>query len=63
MDGRGLIQVLNLYDPCCFGGTAHEAYSTDLHSRLMQWSVFVDTSHNQHQVSPVALGVILEALS
>jgi hypothetical protein len=28
----------------------------------MQWSVFADTSHSQHQVSPVALGVILEAL-
>ena len=64
---RRQIQVLNRYDPCCFGGTEYVLYEEQV-SRTAQrvgngsFSVFLDETHREHKISEAALDVILNDL-
>lgn len=60
--GRRQVQVINLYDPCCFGGDAYQSYSDFVSERAPGWSVWVDTTHEQHQISPAAREMISSLL-
>jgi hypothetical protein len=59
---RRQVQVVNQFDPCCFGGDAHLYYSNHLHGLDGSWSAWVDESHSQHKISAGAIAdVILPA--
>ncbi len=64
---RRQIQVLNRYDPCCFGGTEYRLYEGQV-ARTAQrvgngsFSVFSDETHREHKISEAALAVILSDL-
>ena len=62
--GRRQVQVLNLYDGCCFGGTAFESYDdfvSDKVDSLGQgdWDLVSDTSHSSHMISPFTVNTVL----
>jgi hypothetical protein len=56
------IQILNLYDPCCFGGAGWMSYYEDVKSRAAElgceWDLFSDDSIRYHGISPTARAVI-----
>ena len=64
---RRQIQVLNRYDPCCFGGTGFRLYEEQV-ARTAQrvgnglFSVFLDDTHREHKISEAALAAILNDL-
>lgn len=63
--GRRQIQVLNLYDSCCFQGNGFETYDDFLSARVNSlgqgsWSFISDTSHSAHQISPWTISEVLE---
>lgn len=66
--GRLQIQILNLYDTCCFFGDAFETYDAFVAGVVKklgegEWKCYSDTSHKSHVISPEALNqVILPAL-
>ncbi|WP_425400083.1 hypothetical protein [Aeoliella sp.] len=58
------VQVLNLYDTCCFGGTVYKTYGQSLTDRVAaidtgRWSVYSDDSHRGHAISPVVIRKVL----
>ena len=58
--GRAHLQVLNQYDPCCFAGVRYLTYSDivkDIVNGLGagRYEVFLDSSHDLHQISEYAL--------
>lgn len=53
---RRQIQVLNLYDSCCFNGEVYKTYGEPLQKLTAtinrgQWSVHIDDSHRDHLIS------------
>lgn len=52
---RKQMQVINLYDPCCFSGYVHTTYSEAISQRAAKmtgdWTVVVDDSHRDHLIS------------
>ena len=63
------IQILNLYDTCCFFGNAFETYA-DFVSGVVktldqgEWELHSDTTHESHIISPDVLNnVIMPALA
>jgi hypothetical protein len=61
---RHVIQVLNLNDTCCFGGTVYKSYASQLEKRVDAigtgtWQVFSDDSHHGHAISPFAIEKVL----
>jgi hypothetical protein len=61
---RGQLQILNRFDACCFAGVGARSYAPVVSHRVAligqgQWDLQEDATHNQHQVSPYALEVIL----
>ncbi len=63
--GRRQLQVLNRYDSCCFAEDGVEyaaALSWEAARYGGSWELWVDYTHQRHQVSPAALEVILEDL-
>lgn len=57
--GRRQVQILNRYDPCCFGGDAHESYSTWLAEEVPRWSIVIDDTHGGHIISDYAVAEVL----
>ena len=58
--GRRQVQILNLHDPCCFGGDAHEMYSGWLADTVQDWSIYIDTANTEHSISAQALRLITD---
>lgn len=61
---RGQLQILNRFDACCFAGVGARSYAPVVSHRVAligqgNWDLQEDATHNQHQVSPYALEVIL----
>jgi hypothetical protein len=67
--GRRQIQILNQFDPCCYGGVNYQTYEPHVVNAVSglgfgSYSVHLDASHTQHAISEVALDeVIKPALS
>ena len=66
-DTRRQIQVLNRYDPCCFGDTEYVLYEEQVRQTAQRvgngsFSVFLDETHREHKISEAALDVILNDL-
>ncbi len=65
--GRRHLQIINKYDPCCFTGTRWEAYK-DIIKTLVhklgegEYDLFLDDSHKEHLISPVAMKQVLNEL-
>jgi hypothetical protein len=58
------MQILNRFDACCFNGVGHRSYTPVVSHRVAvvgngHWEVLEDATHDQHQISPYALSVIL----
>lgn len=57
--GRRQVQILNFYDPCCFGGVGYRTYEPALIQALAvlgpgSFEVYLDTSHHDHAISETA---------
>jgi len=67
-DSRRQVQILNLYDECCFSGYAYKSYAGFVADmvRLLgegQWEFHSDATHKKHVISPAILNdVIVPAL-
>ncbi len=60
---RSQIQVINLYDSCCFSGFVHTTYSEGIEKRTSdlggRWTKFVDESHKDHLISDHVIEQVL----
>lgn len=67
--GRRQIQILNLYDQCCFNGKAFETYTAFVTATVRklgqgEWGFHSDATHKRHLISGHALNtVIMPALT
>jgi len=66
--GRKQLQVINYFDPCCFGGDGWKTYRDAVHQRVHElgageFDVLSDTSHRKHAISDAAMSRILEDLT
>lgn len=65
---RKQVQVVNLYDSCCFGGLGWKTYQ-DIVKRSVdqlgagEFSVFLDETHKEHKLSDSALEQVLKSLA
>ena len=62
--GRCQIQILNLYDSCCFSGDTFKTYDDFVAGVVRklgqgQWGFYSDTSHRSHLISPVVLNQVI----
>jgi len=65
--GREQVQVINKYDPCCFGGIKWQTYSDIVRRRIQElglgkWDLFLDDTHYEHQISDGSMKMILANL-
>jgi hypothetical protein len=61
--GRRQIQVINLHDPCCFGGDHRAVYEPQVQAALQaagggSFSVYLDQDNTEHSISRAALSAI-----
>jgi hypothetical protein len=61
------MQILNRYDPCCFSGTKYETYEDVVEARVDalgegSFEVYLDDTHQEHQISDQAIEKILKDL-
>jgi hypothetical protein len=64
---RKQIQVLNLYDSCCFSGEIYRTYDQFLTDKIRMlnagsWSVFIDRTHREHLISKQTLETVVAPL-
>ena len=62
-DDRKFIQIFNMHDPCCFGGTAFEEYEDNIIATVQTsdsgyFKVYLDDTHKEHIISDYSLEVI-----
>jgi hypothetical protein len=62
--GRKRIQILNKYDPCCFGGDRSNQYKGIVQDTVEKmghgnFDIFLDDTHKEHKLSDRALRLIL----
>ena len=62
-EGRHQVQILNYYDPCCFGGVGYRTYEAVVIQALAalgpgRFEVYLDNSHGGHAISETARLVI-----
>lgn len=62
--GRVQVQILNLYDSCCFSGNAFVTYTNFVSSVVRDlgqgsWSFYSDTTHKSHQISGDVLNRVI----
>ena len=70
-DNRKLVQLFIYNDPCCFQAELYDKfpYSNTIQDKLAilgdqgKFSVFLDSSTNQHEISDYALSLILDDMS
>lgn len=65
--GRRQVQILNVFDPCCFGGTLFRTYEPVVSATLHrlgagEFSVFGDDSHRTHAISDAGLRRVIAEL-
>lgn len=65
---RKQLQILNKYDPCCFGGDAFKYYEDAVKSRVQNlaqgnFAVYLDQSNKLHDVSDQALKIMLDDMN
>ena len=65
---RKQLQIINKYDPCCFGGNRSAAYKDEVRLRvrnlgLGEFDVFVDDTHRDHKISPSAMRRMITELA
>ena len=62
-DNRKFIQIFNMHDPCCFGGTAFEEYEDNIIATVKTFDngyfkVYLDDTHKEHIISDHSLEII-----
>ena len=62
-DDRKFIQIFNMHDPCCFGGTAFEEYEDDIIATVKTFDngyfkIYLDDTHKEHIISDHSLEII-----
>ena len=62
-DNRNFIQIFNMHDPCCFGGTAFEEYEDDIIATVKTFDngyfkIYLDDTHKEHIISEHSLEII-----
>jgi len=62
-DNRKFIQIFNMHDPCCFGGTAFEEYEDNIIATVQTsdsgyFKVYLDDTHKEHIISDHSLEII-----
>ena len=62
-DDRKFIQIFNMHDPCCFGGTAFEEYEDNIIATVKTFDngyfkVYLDDTHREHEISDHSLEII-----
>ena len=62
-DDRKFIQIFNMHDPCCFGGTAFEEYEDDIIATVKTFDngyfkIYLDDTHKEHIISDHSLELI-----
>ena len=62
-DDRKFIQIFNMHDPCCFGGTAFEEYEDNIIATVKTFDngyfkIYLDDTHKEHIISDYSLEVI-----
>ncbi len=65
---RKQIQVLNLYDSCCFSSDVYKTYAEPLAGVVdkidgSNWSIFIDDSHRDHLISEHVLKNVLAKMT
>ncbi len=65
---RQQVQLLNLYDSCCFSGSTYLSYEdavSECTDRIegSQWQVYIDESHRDHMISTEAIEHVLRPLA
>lgn len=60
---RKFIQIFNMYDPCCFDGTAFEEYEDDIIATVKNFDdgyfkIYLDDTHREHIISEHSLEII-----
>jgi hypothetical protein len=65
--GRRQVQMLNEFDSCCFSGTGFKSYRFLVQERVKSigqghYDIFLDSTHEEHKISEVALDFILNDL-
>jgi hypothetical protein len=65
---RKQLQIVNYYDPCCFGGRRMSLYKDVVRSRVSklgigEFDVFIDTRYEEHGVSSVATALIEQEIA
>ena len=66
-DNRKQVQILNLYDSCCFSGRYYLSYENILYKKIEllgkgNFTIFVDDTHSQHELSKTVLNFIIDDL-
>ena len=66
-ENRKQLQIINLYDSCCFAGMKWKTYKDIVRKRVQQLGVgdfdlFLDDSHKDHLISEMALRQIFDKL-
>ena len=66
-EGRGLLQIFNKYDSCCFSGDIYLDYQPIISDKVSSlgtgsFQIFIDDSHDEHKISEKSFRVILEDL-
>lgn len=61
---RKAVQVINLYDSCCFNGEVYKSYEIPLAHHVAainqgDFSIFVDDTHRDHLISPHVLSTLV----
>ncbi len=64
---RNQKQILNEFDPCCYSGKNYKTYEGNVERIVKRlgkgrFDVFLDSTHEEHKISDVALEVILKDL-
>jgi hypothetical protein len=61
------LQIINLYDSCCFSGMKWKTYKDIVRARVQEvgagdYDLFLDDSHSEHSISEMAMRQILDRL-
>ena len=62
-EDRKFIQIFNLDDPCCFGGTSFQEYEDYIVTTVEDFDdgyfkIYLDDTHREHKISDHALEII-----
>jgi hypothetical protein len=65
--GRKQLQILNLYDPCCYTGAKAQTYGNKVSSLVEkigvgEFELYIDDSHQEHKISRNAVNLIDETI-